>query len=107
MKYTVEEAAKLLADRINQPHYVESVIRKCIDEEKVILSEGHFIEALERLNLMAMIINDYLKEHPVIAHLDKADEVDKIVESLTSLYQIVGEELCNKEGRYEPTTRQP
>lgn len=32
-KWTQEEAAKLLAGRINQPHYVEAVIRKVVDAE--------------------------------------------------------------------------
>lgn len=32
-KLTQEEAAKLLAGRVNQPHYVEAVIRKVVDAE--------------------------------------------------------------------------
>lgn len=34
MRYTPEEAAKLLANRINQPHYIAFVIRKCIAEAR-------------------------------------------------------------------------
>lgn len=32
MKYTPEEVAKLLADRPQQQHYIEAMIRKCIAE---------------------------------------------------------------------------
>lgn len=34
MRYTPEEAAKLLANRVNQPHYIEWVISMCIKESK-------------------------------------------------------------------------
>jgi hypothetical protein len=30
MKYTPDEVAKLLANRPNQPHYVEALIGKCV-----------------------------------------------------------------------------
>ena len=46
MKYTPEEAAKLLAGRVNQPHFIEAIIRKCIEESKP--KEGDHICALNR-----------------------------------------------------------
>ncbi len=30
MNYTPREVAKLLANRIHQPHYIEGLIRRCI-----------------------------------------------------------------------------
>lgn len=32
MKYTNKESARLLANRVNQPHYISAIIQKCIDE---------------------------------------------------------------------------
>lgn len=47
MKYTPEEVAKLLANRPNQPHYIEAMIRHCIDEAirpsaEVVLAKGWY-----------------------------------------------------------------
>lgn len=47
MKYTPEEVAKLLANRPNQQHYIEAMIRKCIDEAirpsaEVVLARGWY-----------------------------------------------------------------
>lgn len=47
MKYTPDEVAKLLANRPNQPHYVEALIGKCV-KAAVLAEREAFIDIVAR-----------------------------------------------------------
>ena len=69
--------------------YVEVI--KDRPNPKDYLTEKHYVEILDRLNVFASMCSDHLLQHPV-CKVDKqvTQEVEKAMDALTMAYQIAG-----------------
>jgi len=63
-----------------------------IDAEIYKLNDGHILEAMDRLHVACVCIDQILGKHPLLNSVSEfKSEVDKAVEALANLYQKLGQ----------------
>lgn len=66
-------------------------------EFKVQLNEGHYIEALDRANILCDMVEDILLTHPVyLKHKKLRNKLEMAQDIIGEVYQQVGMKLHNK-----------
>lgn len=68
MKHTIEEVAKLLSNRINQPHYVKAKISRCVDDAIYYVAQERDQLAARVEELIECLGNFDLYEHDNIRY---------------------------------------
>lgn len=62
------------------------------------INDGHYLEVLDRIHVMASMIEEHLSNHPLVK---KEDQINKLIKftlsNLSEAYQIAGELLYERE----------
>ena len=67
-------------------------------QKKNIINKGHYLELMDRINIVMMNIQDHLIDHPLAENeRDVRKKIEKAQHKLWEAYQLVG----NKEDSYE------
>lgn len=60
-------------------------------EEKYELNDGHIHEAIDRIHVATIYLQNALAEHALIDSVDEfQSEVQKVIDTLSELYQLIG-----------------
>jgi len=62
------------------------------------INKGHYLELMDRLNMVACMLNDYCLSHPLSeSNNDIEKQIEKSIEEVLNAYKLVGEKEDEKD----------